>query len=231
MKTKAFLYERSEVIAKASLLVYPPHDAYDEWDYKGLFEYTWKIGDITIEVNESSKGGSVVVTAYFKPKDKCFRIDECKWSRRIEHGTSKDGWCQHFALVCIQASEAKNWYRKMVRLKKLLTGKRLPRRMCWSKAVTDMIIDYRADAHDQRWRRGDSGLICSVSTYNRCEIRHLDHPLLERMTKLAKDFTPSTEPVTLSTSPTSPFQTMMADSEGQCFALSDVNLQPDYYDF
>ena len=223
--------QRSEVIARASLHVYPPHDAFDEYDYHGLFEYSWKVGDITINAHESRKGESTVLTAYFKPKDKCFRIHATEWSRRIPHGQSKESWAYNFALVCLEATATQDWYRKMMRLKKLLTAKQLPRRMCWSKAVTDMIIDYRADAHDKRWKRGDSGLICEDSSYNRCEIRHLDRALLNKMSQLAKDFTPSTEPVTLSTTSTSEFQTMMADSTGQCFALSDVNLQPDYYNF
>ena len=217
--------QRSDAIARAALHIYPPGEAYDEYDYHGLFEYRWKVGDVTIEVHESREGQSTVVTAYFKPKRDYFRLNVTQWSRRIPHGQSKDSWCYNFALVCLEAAEVQHRFRKMMRLKKLLTGKQLPRRMCWSKAVTDMIIDYRADAHDKRWKRGDSGLICTNSTYNRCEIRHLDHPILDKMIKLAKDFTPSTEPVTLSTLPTSRFQRMMADSEGQCFALSDTNLQ------
>jgi len=222
------LSKRDEQIAKATLHVYPPADAYEEFQLC-INAHTWKVSaDIKITCHHSRTGGSSVITGRYRPPNDCFRPLVCReWERRVPNDHSKQSWMYHFALVCLEIAEIQHWHNKMLFFQKLLTKNKLPRRMCWSKTVTDLIAKERTDSEARGWVIGSSGLIKKSCRYQDCEIDSLSHHLLDKVTQLAKDFTPSTEPITIeaTTLKAKGFRRQMADGGGQRFALSEWNLQ------
>ena len=227
--------KRDGSIAMASLLIYPPFDAFEEFTHaydnrvmkgKELYEFEkkWKISDaIDVTVREVFSGNSLVFSSKFRPPID-FGMGARDWERRIPIENSRQSWMNNFALVCLDVAHAKNWYNRMFKLKKLLTESNLPRRMCWSRAVTDMIAYHRNNKETELWRIAQSGLIDVGCPFARCEIRQLSDTLLSSVTTLAKTFVPTSEPVSLGTTPSSPFQKMHADNEGTSFCLSDYSL-------
>jgi hypothetical protein len=126
--------KRDLQIAKVSLLVYPPTEA-------------WHIANQT-NVRNLKTAGISFQFAYRSRKSIQAQIDNpitgetLTIKRRLGRDSGKKIWCATFARVALEAVDEKMRFNQQIRLQKILTDKQLCRRMDWSKAVGKLLVEH-----------------------------------------------------------------------------------------
>lgn len=130
--------KREQQIAKTALLVYPPIEAYRLRKASPLEVCCLDVGDMQFQLTRKDIRG--VVT-----NRDCYGVSRKQGvaERRLntEADDQKAAWCAAFARVALEAYEVVAKNRLMEKILDVLTERKLPRRMCWSRAVREFLVN------------------------------------------------------------------------------------------
>ncbi len=210
--------KRDDNIARASLCVYPVRSALEDFENErkaareqesGIsmhFDFSMESNGLSINnalhVSDGKKRGSDFTFSSVKfrgwqnvdgANGDSYRIAECfnfDQTRTIDTDYSQKKFMNNFALVCLELYARKQKARQAFTLRKLLSEKELPNRVCWSRAVADMAAVKRTDT--SRLSLNDKGFLIDCPTLDGWEESGIS---IASLIQMAQSFTPSTAPV------------------------------------
>jgi len=129
--------KRDEQIAKTALLIYPPIEAYRLRKASPLGVCCLQVGDVHLELHRKSIRANVFL---YSGTGHRYRKDAIAERRlNTEADDQKAAWCAAFARVALAAYEIAAKNKLMRKILDVLAEKKLCRRICWSRAVRDLL--------------------------------------------------------------------------------------------
>ena len=179
--------KRDEQIAKTALLIYPPIEAYRLRKASPLDVCCLNVGDMEFLLTRKSIRG-IVTFIDFAGYTRKQGVAE----RRLntEADDQKAAWCAAFARVALEVYEVAAKNRLMGKILEVLAERKLCRRICWSRAVRDLL------AKSDSVYLGGSTLGIPEYGFNLKDLKTDD---CRSLLTLAKNFVPTSAPIKIDT--------------------------------